>query len=213
MINFTGNTKKRVVNLGNKKSNDTTNYLEKTRLQRQQREEQRQRERSSLVLQSYIRRYIDLSSQNEILRQEWADEMGHWKSEEDWCKWISKFLFLCRWGTSRHNLDITCHQLALFYEGLNNNCLSSKYEISSSLYDLLTKNLINVISALSSSQKSIGCISVICDCITLLISKYNKGAHRYPNLILYLSKSILKKVIPDETVNKIILLILSLIHI
>ena len=34
MINFTGNTKKRVVNLGNKKSNDTTNYLEKTRLQR-----------------------------------------------------------------------------------------------------------------------------------------------------------------------------------
>ena len=49
MINFTGNTKKRVVNLGNKKSNDTTNYLEKTRLQRQQREEQRQRERSSLV--------------------------------------------------------------------------------------------------------------------------------------------------------------------
>lgn len=210
MINFTGNTKKRVVNLGNKKSNDTTNYLEKTRLQRQQREEQRQRERSSLVLQSYIRRYIDLSSQNEILRQEWADEMGHWKSEEDWCKWISKFLFLCRWGTSRHNLDITCHQLALFYEGLNNNCLSSKYEISSSLYDLLTKNLINVISALNSSQKSIGCISVICDCITLLISKYNKGAHRYPNLILYLSKSILKKVIPDETVNKIILLIFDI---
>ncbi|CUM54551.1 uncharacterized protein AC631_02252 [Debaryomyces fabryi] len=210
MINFTGNTKKRVVNLGNKKSNDATNYLEKTRLQRQQREEQRQRERSSLVIQSYIRRYIDLSKQYEIWRQEWTDEMRHWKSEEDWCKWISKFLFLCRWGRSRHNLDITCRQLALFYEGLNRNCLISKYEINSCLYDLLIKNLINLISALNRSKKSTGCISIICDCMSMLISKYSTTTHRYTNLILYLSDSLLKLDVPDETANKMIQLMFDI---
>lgn len=211
MINFTGNTKKRVVNLGNKKSNDNTNYLEKTRLQRQQREEQRKRESSSLVLQSYIRRYLDLSRQNISLNQGWKNQTNHWKNQDDWFNWISIFLFSCKWGRPKQNLNNTHNQLTLFYEGLRYNSTSpSKYDIDSYQYNLLVRNLINLIDCLNNTKNSISCVSIICDCISILVHEYSRGEYEYPDLILCLSKHLQNNEVPCEPMNKILKLIFDI---
>lgn len=97
MLNFTGQTKKRVVNLGNKQSS-SVNFLEQTRLQRQAREEQRQRERAANVLQSYVKWYLDLSRFAETidLHQESAEVVDG----RSFSRYLARFLFVCRWKRS-----------------------------------------------------------------------------------------------------------------
>lgn len=92
MINFTGLTKKRVVNLGNRRA-PSTSYLEQTRKQRQQREEQRAREKSALVIQSHIRRQLSLQRAGSQLEAEFnANDPIH-----DYNLWVVKFIFIARW--------------------------------------------------------------------------------------------------------------------
>lgn len=97
MLNFTGQTKKRVVNLGNKQSS-AVNFLEQTRLQRQAREEQRQRERAANILQGYVKWYLYLSRIAETidLHQESNDVVD----EYSFSRYLASFLFVCRWKRS-----------------------------------------------------------------------------------------------------------------
>lgn len=78
MLNFTGQTKKRTVNLGDRKSVPRgRNFLEQTKLQRQQREELRTRERSAALIQRYIRRWQELL---DVL----SEFVGGWDEDGDW---------------------------------------------------------------------------------------------------------------------------------
>lgn len=66
MMNFNGQLKKRTVNLGGGFKNNRTNILLHTQKEREKREKERAREKSVIIVQSYIRRYqaiIELKSQ------------------------------------------------------------------------------------------------------------------------------------------------------
>lgn len=77
MINFTGLTKKRVVNLGNRtRSSVAGSYLEQQRLQRLAREEQRERDRRVAVLKAYVRRYLEMRRLGEKMASEWRGPVG-----------------------------------------------------------------------------------------------------------------------------------------
>ncbi|CUM62838.1 uncharacterized protein PRCAT00000396001 [Priceomyces carsonii] len=122
MINFTGQTKKRVVNLGDRRQkNSSTNYLEQAKLQRQHREEQRQLERASLVLQRYIRRRITLGDESEILAKEWLRESHSFRSGKQWNDWLVKFHFIAKWYLSRHDKAQWIEILSTLNESLENN--------------------------------------------------------------------------------------------
>lgn len=94
MLNFTGQTKKRVVNLGNK-SNGGVNFLEQTRQQRQAREEQRKRERSASLIQAYVKSYIELSKiADAIDLHKYSIQVTDIETLDGY---LSRFLFVCRW--------------------------------------------------------------------------------------------------------------------
>ena len=77
MINFTGLTKKRVVNLGNRtRTSVAGSYLEQQRLQRLAREEQRERERRVALLKTYVRRYLEMRRLGETMASEWRGPVG-----------------------------------------------------------------------------------------------------------------------------------------
>lgn len=69
MLNFTGSTKKRVVNLGNRLTTGggSSGFLEQQRRQREAREKQRRDTEAALVLQRHIRRYLALRRASESL--------------------------------------------------------------------------------------------------------------------------------------------------
>lgn len=76
MLNFTGSTKKRTVNLGAKRTAPRgTSFLEQTKIQRQEREEARSRDRAAIVIQKYIRGRLDLLRAARTL----LDELHHCK--------------------------------------------------------------------------------------------------------------------------------------
>lgn len=78
MLNFTGQTKKRTVNLGDRRAPPRgRNFLEQTKLQRQQREDQRNRERSAALIQRYVRRWQELHTILENFVKDWQ-ENGNW---------------------------------------------------------------------------------------------------------------------------------------
>lgn len=61
MLNFTGSTKKRVVNLGNRTTGaNQQRFLEQQRLQRLERERLRREDDAARVIQRYVRCYLDL---------------------------------------------------------------------------------------------------------------------------------------------------------
>lgn len=94
MLNFTGSSKKRVVNLGEKRSTRGKNYLEQARLDRIQREEARQREKCALIIQLYLRRRLDLFARAEEFQQTW--QLG--QKVDDWLIWVAQFAFISKYG-------------------------------------------------------------------------------------------------------------------
>ena len=107
MVNFTGHTKKRVVNLGGPGrslgggarqkplsatgNGSSTSYLEIARAQRIEREEQRAKERAIVVLQSYIKRYLEMLHLWDVVYQDWKTN----PVADD--RWVAQFKFLCKW--------------------------------------------------------------------------------------------------------------------
>ncbi|KAG5418773.1 HUL5 [Candida metapsilosis] len=99
MFNFTGQSKRRNVNLGDKKPAGfggfgTNAFLEQSRKERQEREQQRAREKSAITLQRAMRSYLQLKEVIETRYRDWLDcdvsEVGLWE-------YISQFTILTRW--------------------------------------------------------------------------------------------------------------------
>ncbi|CAK9441052.1 uncharacterized protein LODBEIA_P49210 [Lodderomyces beijingensis] len=94
-MNFTGvsSSRRRTVNLGNKKQQQpNTNFLQQAKLQRQQREEQRTKERAAKVLQKSIQRYLDRKQQIAHLLQRWQDGEG------DLSTWLADAVLLLKYS-------------------------------------------------------------------------------------------------------------------
>ncbi|KAH3665687.1 hypothetical protein OGAPHI_003875 [Ogataea philodendri] len=71
--NFTGTTRKRQVNLGNRSlaARNKNSFLQTAQLDRQRRERARAETRAVILLQSLIRRYLDLKNVKNQLGQQW----------------------------------------------------------------------------------------------------------------------------------------------
>lgn len=102
MLNFTGSLKKRVVNLGDKKNNRNKNFLEQVRLDRIKREESRQRERCVLVIQSYLRRRVELLKKSDEFMLEWI----RGSISTYWPVWTAQFAFVVKYGRKTDSLNI-----------------------------------------------------------------------------------------------------------
>lgn len=104
MFNFTGETKRRNVNLGEKKRTGlgfgTNAFLEQSRKDREEREQQRLRERSAITLQNSIRSYSKLKHEVEKLCQDWLDEDIKEDGDNFWT-FVSQFAILVRWFTQK----------------------------------------------------------------------------------------------------------------
>lgn len=139
MINFTGQTKKRIVNLGDRKPERTSrNYLEHTRLLRQQREEQRLKERSAIVLQKYIRRRLDLLQACLLMQLKWRNEFNNWKDTDAWEMWLSEAIFIFKW-LAKQGSDLDQSQnLELFKRAL---LVNNKYNIAQNRMSSIVKCL------------------------------------------------------------------------
>lgn len=70
-FNFTGSTKRKNVNLGNRSLGDKNNFLLKAKLEREKREAERKTYNAAVVIQSAIRRYIDLRDTKLQMAKEW----------------------------------------------------------------------------------------------------------------------------------------------
>lgn len=166
MINFTGQTNKRVVNLGNRRSGTSSrNYLEQTRLQRQQRESQRQKDRATLVLQSHIRRYIDLAQHARHFRPEWLAEYGTWPDARLWELWTLKFLFLARWGFPNDTPSGIYEILGLFVNAIQ----ETSFEVTGRLLELTVSSLnigLATVNSLSAPEET---VLLVCRALLMLL--------------------------------------------
>lgn len=157
MINFTGQTKKRVVNLGNNRRSSngasSRNYLEHTKLQRQQREEQRQKEKSGIVLQAHIRRYLSLRNESQYLQDEWINEYKNANQDDtfQWSSWITKFMFISKWSFPFQTVNKTHDLIIVLKDALTNDKYNDK--ISRQLCKKLMGSLILSIDILSKIDK------------------------------------------------------------
>lgn len=71
MLNFSGSTKKRVVNLGDKKTPRGRNFLEQSKLDRLQRESARHKEKSALLISRYVSRRLELLQCSDTFLHQW----------------------------------------------------------------------------------------------------------------------------------------------
>lgn len=194
MINFTGQTKKRVVNLGNRRpsnSSNSKNFLQQSILQRQQREEQRLRDKSGLILQSYIRRYLELSRVAENLQAEWIEDGVH-SQDLDWDHWLVKFVFLVKWSFPQQSSETIQRLLHVLYTRLQNNEVVAGPRTFSSLVQGLIKCLYLVIKSPVDNENytSIGRITEI---LSMAVQRqWPVPAVAFQGLILALSKCLIR---------------------
>ncbi|ODV77755.1 uncharacterized protein CANTADRAFT_54160 [Suhomyces tanzawaensis NRRL Y-17324] len=119
MINFTGLSKKRIVNLGDRRTGPAgANFLEQSRLQRLQREEQRQKEKAAILLQSRIRRYLALTSEAKAFRADW-------RSLAPDSHWSLRFQFVAKWCFSSQPLPDTQTDLTILWDKLDDSGIST----------------------------------------------------------------------------------------
>lgn len=71
VMNFNGQLKKRTVNLGGGFRNNRANILLHTQREREKREKERAREKSVVIVQSYIRRYLAAIEHKKHIGQQW----------------------------------------------------------------------------------------------------------------------------------------------
>jgi len=72
-MNFNGQLKKRTVNLGGGFKNNRANILQHTQREREKREKERTREKSVVVVQSYVRRYLAIIDYKKRVGERWEN--------------------------------------------------------------------------------------------------------------------------------------------
>lgn len=214
MFNFTGETRKRVVNLGNKRWTDNRNYLEKTRIQRQQREEQRRRENASVVIQTRVRRFLDLLRVYSVWKNEWMLDSylvydSPWDYDEDFNAWIIKFLFFWKWGISENNINESYREIFCLCDIIE-NAMSHGLKISDCLYGLLLKCMDMSLVKLNkiSAPLAFECIQLICTCFLRLKAPSNYQ-HNFSEIKHRLTQTMLKSHLPIEVGDTICLFFAS----
>lgn len=175
MLNFTGQTKKRVINLGDRRQKGKS-FLEQTKLQRQQREESRVRDRSATIIQLYVRRRLSLFKASECIKQQWLANPG-----PDWATWATQFAFVARFGRRAEISDL----LPRFRAGL----AKSKGDLSTRSVEVLVGSLNGLLD-----REIAGVTECLCD----LVAYY--GVHvstAYSGIIPRLQKHELTQSIVD----------------
>ncbi|OBA19377.1 hypothetical protein METBIDRAFT_222185 [Metschnikowia bicuspidata var. bicuspidata NRRL YB-4993] len=131
MLNFTGTTKKRVVNLGDKRGgNKGRSFLEQAKNNRLQRESARQREKRIILIQLYVRSLLVLRSAALELSEGWK-ENGIGNNPGRWCL---ETCFIIRYGSQQLLSNVyhivnavidslegifSSHQVAMLIKALN----------------------------------------------------------------------------------------------
>lgn len=161
MFNFSGSTKKRVVNLGNKKLgyNNKINFLEQSRLQRQEREYQKNKEKSAIIIQNHIRKYLDLKKNSFAIINDWLNFPIN--NEQDFNSWINQFINLSKWYLLKQDDDLIYQVIKSLVEQL----LDSMFEIYN------TDGVILALNKLLSSLKDINILDLIVQALHIVISK------------------------------------------
>lgn len=207
MLNFTGQTKKRVVNLGNKK-NANANYLERTRLQREQRELHRKEEKACILLQSYIRRYLSLLRWNDSIQGDWVKECGSWSSEEEWVRWLMAFVNLCKTAVTRARLDANLEITSTLGRGIEGNRRSGKFGIPARVYARLVLSM----TVLARDLNKIGAprgeknVEELVSCLHKLVSD-RVGDADYSGVIAELGVCLLKFELDSERSRQVLQLV------
>ncbi|RCK59278.1 putative E3 ubiquitin-protein ligase HUL5 [Candida viswanathii] len=181
MLNFSGQTKRRVVNLGNKKQGyGNKNFLEQSRLQRQERELAKAKERATLVIQNHIRRYLDLKQNSEDVISSWISYDVN--LIEDWNSWIIQFVVLSKWYLLKQNQDVINQVMDV----LSGRLRDPPYDIKDSEVD----GLMQALNKLFSSASNATVRDKIVIALGLLISKYGVAHvdNVASNMIEYLEK-------------------------
>lgn len=96
MINFTGSTNRRVVNLGERRRGRGGTFLQQTHLDHQQREEQRRKDRAAGVIHSYVKRYLELRAIADEIAIKWLRSPS---DSVNWNRWCSEYTFIARYAS------------------------------------------------------------------------------------------------------------------
>ncbi|KAG7665146.1 HUL5 [[Candida] subhashii] len=180
MINFSGSTKKRVVNLGNRRSGTLAsgNFLERSRLQRLEKEELRNRIRATEVLQCHIRRYLELTRYADSIVVEWSDN-NVIKTERQWIDWLRRFKMVAKWYFPRQDF-ITVSQLL---RAFRNHLEDSNWPILEVLFNSVMQTLGWLLERYSQErqkfniEEKVVINNQIIGCITLLLHKFNPNGY------------------------------------
>ena len=161
MYNFSGSSKKRVVNLGNKKlgNNNKTNFLEQSRLQRQEREYKKNREKSAIIIQNHIRKYLDLKRNSFAIINDWLN--SHINNEQDFNSWINQFINLSKWYLLKQDGGLIYQVL----ESLLDHILDTMFDIYN------TDGMIHALNKLLSCLKDINALYLTVQALYIVASK------------------------------------------
>ncbi|KAK6465852.1 ubiquitin-protein ligase [Scheffersomyces coipomensis] len=193
MLNFTGQTKKRTVRLGDRSvplgPKGNGDYLQQARLQRIHREETRQREKSAVLLQRQIKKYLDLKSEGQVFETQWLEKYNQWDDERDWNVWLSQLPFLSKWIIPKENED----SINKFISIVEDIISQSQYVTTPSQHGLILNSLIELLSRIHTSRDMlIGCIN------DLLIKYPNIDSPKYSELVTLLTSCLTKGSISDH---------------
>ncbi|RLV92016.1 putative E3 ubiquitin-protein ligase HUL5 [Spathaspora sp. JA1] len=145
MLNFSGSSKRRVVNLGDRKKPVTSHsFLEQSKLTRIQRDQERTREKSAIILQRYITRYLHLTRFYRSLIKEYLDK--DITNDEEFVEWLKVNIILCKWYFPRHG---NRESIALMCDKLT----SSIWSIPNDLIEYLFQTLVGLIGNESVEDK------------------------------------------------------------
>lgn len=150
MLNFSGSTKKRVVNLGDKKAPRGKSFLEQSKFDRLQRELARQKEKSARLISRYIARRLELLSVSDAFLHQWQtastnDNRGLVKALQ--------FDFIAKFGRRNDTL--------VLLDPLTHMCNSG--EITRETQEIYIRALARALERVSSPFAVVDCLIILCE--------------------------------------------------
>ncbi|KAI5965544.1 HUL5 [Candida pseudojiufengensis] len=141
MLNFSGQTKRRTVNLGNNRNLGfgNGNFLQQSKLQRDERQEARIREKSIQLLETNIINYLRISNENHIILSQWKNITI--SNQDQWGEYILNFIALSRWFATR-NSEIETLILSRLQDQLKS---TAQLELPKSAVNLLGNYLTSIL--------------------------------------------------------------------
>lgn len=152
MINFTGSTNRRVVNLGDRRRGRGASFLQQTHRDHQQREEQRRKDRAAAVIRCHVKRHLELVKIATEMSVEWHQLSG---SDINWDLWSYEFAFIVRFCRREQVSDL--------YEPLKDGISELEGKMSAYSVAVLIRALKAAFDHGVDSDKALGCLFVLLD--------------------------------------------------